>query len=112
MEEKIQTNVDLTKGTLSLVLKHPDDGVWRDDASCKKMGNTQFFESLHNRSKEVAQRLLEVKELCASCPVNKDCLDFAVKNEIKYGIWGGMTPQERTQAFPQVSVMGQRRKPR
>lgn len=80
---------------LSLGLKHPDDGEWRDDASCKTMGNKMFFDNLHNNSKEVAQRMIEVKTLCGGCPVNEKCLDFALKNEIKYGIWGGKTPQER-----------------
>ena len=105
MEEMTNT----LKATLALVLKHPDGGEWRDDASCKKMGNTMFFQTPHNNSKKVIALIKEVKAICESCPVQKNCLDFAVKNEIKDGIWGGMTSSERKQAFPQVSVMGQRR---
>lgn len=97
------------RATLALVLKHPDDGEWRDDASCKKMGNTKFFQTPHNHNKKAIAIIREVKAICGSCLVQKNCLDFAVKNEIKDGIWGGMTASERKQAFPQVSVMGQRR---
>jgi len=106
MEEQMKATL---RGTLALVLQHPDDGVWRDNASCKKMGNTLFFQTLHNNSKKILESINEVKALCESCPVKEDCLDFAVRNDIKDGIWGGMTPTERKQAFPQVSVMGQRR---
>lgn len=106
MEEQMKATL---RGTLALVLQHPDDGEWRDDASCKKMGNTMFFQTLHNRDKEVKAIISGVKTICGSCPVQKNCLDFAVRNEIKDGIWGGMTSAERKQAFPRVSVMGQRR---
>lgn len=100
------------KASLVSVLRHPDDGEWRDDASCKKMGNTLFFQTPHNNSKKTIAVIREVKTICRSCPVQQKCLDFAVNNEIKDGIWGGMTPSERKQAFPQVSVMGQRRAPK
>lgn len=100
------------KDTLALVLKSPDDGTWRDEASCKEMGNSEFFMTLSNNGKEVLRRLQEVRNICAGCKVNKECLDFAVRNEIAHGIWGGMTAPERKAMFPKVSVVGQRRSPK
>lgn len=97
------------KDTLALVLKHPDDGAWRDDASCKEMGNAEFFATFNNNGKEAQERLRQVRAICTACKVNKECLDFAVRNEIAYGVWGGMTASERKVMFPRVSVMGQRR---
>lgn len=35
------------------------------------------------------------KELCRGCPIIQQCLTFAVKTDEPYGIWGGMTPNER-----------------
>lgn len=35
------------------------------------------------------------KELCAGCPVRDDCLDYALANGIKHGIWGGTSEKER-----------------
>ena len=32
----------------------------------------------------------ECEELCAGCPLLKLCYDFAVANDEKHGIWGGV----------------------
>jgi hypothetical protein len=32
----------------------------------------------------------ECEELCSGCPLLKVCYDFAVANDEKYGIWGGI----------------------
>lgn len=37
----------------------------------------------------------EAKAICAGCPVRKECLDYALENEMEYGIWGGTSPTER-----------------
>lgn len=39
--------------------------------------------------------IAEAKELCGWCPVQRDCLDFALENVLKEGIWGGLTEAER-----------------
>jgi hypothetical protein len=36
------------------------------------------------------------KEMCDSCPVIAECGAFAVANKEQFGIWGGMTPRERS----------------
>lgn len=36
------------------------------------------------------------KDLCNSCPIRAQCLEFALANNEAYGIWGGLTPQERS----------------
>lgn len=35
------------------------------------------------------------KAICARCPVQAPCLDYAVTNGERYGIWGGKTERER-----------------
>jgi WhiB family redox-sensing transcriptional regulator len=35
------------------------------------------------------------KRICATCDVRQDCLDYALTNGEKYGIWGGATVRER-----------------
>ncbi|MFJ8957705.1 WhiB family transcriptional regulator [Streptomyces sp. NPDC102383] len=41
------------------------------------------------------EAIAEAKELCGWCPVRRDCLDFALENVLKEGIWGGFTEAER-----------------
>lgn len=35
------------------------------------------------------------KEICGTCPVRVDCLDYAEVNDVRYGTWGGLTENER-----------------
>lgn len=35
------------------------------------------------------------KQACLSCPVRAECLRRALETGERYGIWGGMTPDER-----------------
>lgn len=35
------------------------------------------------------------KRVCAECPVTAECLDYALKNDERFGVWGGMSEKER-----------------
>ena len=37
----------------------------------------------------------EAKEVCRGCVVREDCLEYALQNGEKFGIWGGMSERER-----------------
>jgi WhiB family redox-sensing transcriptional regulator len=37
----------------------------------------------------------EAKEVCRGCVVRIECLEFAIANSEKFGIWGGMSERER-----------------
>ena len=37
----------------------------------------------------------EAKEVCRGCVVQSDCLEYALANGEKFGIWGGMSERER-----------------
>lgn len=34
-------------------------------------------------------------KLCQQCPVKNLCLEFALVNDERQGLWGGMTPRDR-----------------
>ncbi|MGW1840881.1 WhiB family transcriptional regulator [Streptomyces sp. NPDC002067] len=40
-------------------------------------------------------RVTAARELCAECPVQQACADWAVETGEPDGIWGGLTPRER-----------------
>jgi WhiB family redox-sensing transcriptional regulator len=40
-------------------------------------------------------RVAQAKKICEKCPVKKECLDYALVNKFKDGIWGGLSPTER-----------------
>lgn len=37
------------------------------------------------------------KRLCQICPARQACADWALDNDERFGIWGGLSPEERYQ---------------
>ena len=68
---------------------------WMTEAACKVLNipPVLFFQEIGRRPSvtEVAVRV------CNSCHVKDECLDYAIANNIKDGIWGGLTARERKQ---------------
>jgi WhiB family redox-sensing transcriptional regulator len=71
------------------------DDKWRKDAACKGIDTSDFF-SLDPKKVNV------MKKVCDLCSVKKDCLQFALTNEISWGIYGGMTSTERNKTYKHV----------
>lgn len=63
------------------------DLSWRDHAAC--IGKSDLFFS-DNMSTVVRK----AKEVCSTCVVRLKCLEHAMNNH-EYGVWGGMTANER-----------------
>jgi WhiB family redox-sensing transcriptional regulator len=61
---------------------------WRAQASCREV-NTNVFYPLKYDDTETP------KKICAVCAVRQECLEEAIRNREKEGIWGGMTYKER-----------------
>jgi WhiB family transcriptional regulator, redox-sensing transcriptional regulator len=61
---------------------------WREWARCKGVDPDIFYPPEEDEA-------LEAKEICADCPVREVCLDFALSQREKLGVWGGMTERER-----------------
>ena len=36
-----------------------------------------------------------VKSICGKCPVQLECLEYAMENDEEFGIWGGLTRKQR-----------------
>ena len=64
--------------------------VWQDEALCAETDPEAFFPE----GGETGRR---AKKICGRCPVAKECLDYALGNDITFGIWGGTSPKERVE---------------
>lgn len=78
-----------------------DQREWTDRAACKGMDTNLFFEG--NKSGGVTQWSAEVRNACYTCPVQVECLDWALVNENR-GFWGGMTPVDRRRARKEAGI--------
>ena len=64
------------------------DKSWQDYANCLGVDPDLFFP-------ERGASTREAKEVCRGCVVREDCLEYALANGEKFGIWGGMSERER-----------------
>lgn len=65
-------------------------GEWALSAACRGADPDIFFPERG----DLAEPALVV---CRRCPVRQECLDFAISNREKVGIWGGLTAEDRRQ---------------
>ena len=73
----------------ALLAGDPFDGEpWQEKALCAQTDPDSFFPE-----QGVAAR--EAKRVCASCSVRSECLEYALKNDERFGIWGGFSESER-----------------
>ncbi|MCX4966307.1 WhiB family transcriptional regulator [Streptomyces sp. NBC_00654] len=70
------------------------DTNWHVRGACHGM-DVEDAEAVFFPGPRDHEDIAEAKELCGWCPVRRDCLDFALENGLKEGIWGGLTKAER-----------------
>jgi WhiB family transcriptional regulator, redox-sensing transcriptional regulator len=58
---------------------------WRMRAACRGVSPDLFF----------ADGPVGAKKVCSACPVAERCLAYAMADNIRYGVWGGLTDAER-----------------
>jgi WhiB family redox-sensing transcriptional regulator len=79
-----------------------DDTPWRDQASCHRETATVFFPPPHYEMKpEKDERESQARALCRACPVQQDCLEYALDVRETHGIWGGYNELERRRMLRQ-----------
>jgi WhiB family transcriptional regulator, redox-sensing transcriptional regulator len=71
------------------------DVSWQARAACGGLAARLFFGPDGERPQEREIREAKAVTICASCPVRARCLDYALRNSIKHGIWGGLNKEQR-----------------
>jgi WhiB family redox-sensing transcriptional regulator len=70
------------------------DTSWMAQGLCRFEPPSTFFPS-DGVGVETAKRI------CASCPVKKPCLEYALENRIDHGVWGGTSERQRRRILKQ-----------
>lgn len=65
-------------------------GPWVADAACKGINTNLFYP-------ERGEPTRHALEVCKPCVVKAECLQYAIDNSERWGIWGGMTERQRRQ---------------
>ncbi|MHB2024361.1 MAG: WhiB family transcriptional regulator [Mycobacteriales bacterium] len=64
---------------------------WQEQAACNGMDVELFYPVTSDLTPSTRQAL----RICAGCPVREICLAEARSRGERYGIWGGMLPEQR-----------------
>ncbi|PWG66787.1 WhiB family transcriptional regulator [Bifidobacterium callitrichidarum] len=63
---------------------------WREQAACRNEDPELFFPLPNDRGSEE-----KAIAICETCPVKADCLQAALNEQDQFGIWGGLTAEDR-----------------
>jgi WhiB family transcriptional regulator, redox-sensing transcriptional regulator len=61
---------------------------WQERALCAQTDPEAFFPEKGGSTREA-------KKVCLSCDVRGECLEYALANDERHGIWGGLSERER-----------------
>ena len=65
-----------------------DEFAWHQHALCAQTDPEAFFPEKGGSTREA-------KRVCSSCTVRAECLEYALANDERFGIWGGLSERER-----------------
>ena len=61
---------------------------WQEQALCAQTDPEAFFPEKGGSTREA-------KRICQACAVRDECLEYALLNDERFGIWGGLSERER-----------------
>ncbi|MEO7421198.1 MAG: WhiB family transcriptional regulator [Ornithinibacter sp.] len=66
------------------------DGVlsWQERSLCAQTDPEAFFPEKGGSTRDA-------KKVCVGCEVRAECLEYALANDERFGIWGGLSERER-----------------
>jgi WhiB family transcriptional regulator, redox-sensing transcriptional regulator len=62
--------------------------AWYEQAACLQANADCFFPEKGGSTREA-------KRICSTCTVRLECLHYALANDERFGIWGGLSERER-----------------
>ncbi|MCF6385442.1 WhiB family transcriptional regulator [Mycobacterium sp. MBM] len=65
-----------------------DDDQWQERGLCAQTDPEAFFPEKGGSTREA-------KRICQGCEVRDRCLEYALANDERFGIWGGLSERER-----------------
>ncbi|MFE0099888.1 WhiB family transcriptional regulator [Streptomyces sp. NPDC059009] len=64
------------------------EAAWQEQALCAQTGPDFFFP-------EPGSSVREAKLICELCEMRTACLEYALANDERFGVWGGLSEKER-----------------
>ena len=89
-EDRVDDDARAELSLLDLAGQDSDDAElsWPERARCAQTDPEAFFPEKGGSTREA-------KKVCVSCEVRAECLEYALENDERFGIWGGLSERER-----------------
>src|SRR5512144_1108655 len=81
-----------------------DLGSWRAQAACQFGDHELFFSPEEEQGEYFRLRVSLAKRICGGCPVRRQCAEYALAVDERYGVWGGLTAEERARQLRRRDV--------
>ncbi|UGQ09537.1 WhiB family transcriptional regulator [Yinghuangia sp. ASG 101] len=88
MGELLQLLVEDDADAMEGVIEGEEELSWQERALCAQTDPESFFPEKGGSTREA-------KKVCFSCEVRDECLEYALANDERFGIWGGLSERER-----------------
>jgi len=75
---------------------------WEHRRACRDADPSDFYPDVKGEARKAAEA--RALEICAECPVAKQCLQAALDNREFHGVWGGTTAGQRRKVFRRMGV--------
>ncbi len=76
------------EAVVALAEEDGEEQDWQERALCAQTDPEAFFPEKGGSTREA-------KKVCLSCDVRGECLEYALANDERFGIWGGLSERER-----------------
>ena len=89
-EERVDDDTRAELTLLDLAGQDSDEAelTWQERALCAQTDPEAFFPEKGGSTREA-------KKVCVSCEVRAECLEYALENDERFGILGGLSERER-----------------
>jgi len=81
---------------------------WQYQGACRELPTEMFFHPDGERGPRRANRDAVAKAICATCPVIEACRQHALSVQEPYGIWGGLSEDDRLTIIEQSEGVARR----
>jgi WhiB family redox-sensing transcriptional regulator len=83
---------------------------WQRRAACRRPGvDPDAFYPDKGGSTRAAKRICNGDQDRRACPVRAQCLELALANDERFGVWGGLSERERRRLRPARAPVARRR---
>jgi len=95
----------MTELVQQLLVDDADEELgWQERALCAQTDPESFFPEKGGSTREA-------KKVCLACEVRSECLEYALANDERFGIWGGLSERKRRRLKKAAICPGGRRPP-